>query len=117
MDEVIFFRQPGDASRFLLFNLPRPPHPLAVDETSLTDLCSQYGFLYKCTLRQTFRESDGDAEHNEQPVVVKPEPPNDTSAPPIALAPASSASTVVPPPPSDDREPVTAAPSVEVASQ
>ena len=56
MDEVIFFRQPSDASLFLIFNLPLHPHPLTVDETALTDLCDQIGLLYKCALHYTLKE-------------------------------------------------------------
>ena len=50
MDEVIFFRRPSDASHLLLFNLPHPPHPLVVDEDSLSQLCSQHGLLFQCTI-------------------------------------------------------------------
>ena len=60
MDEVIFFRRPSDASHFLLFNLPHPPHPLAVDEESLTQLCSQHGLLFQCSIHSAAKDDSGD---------------------------------------------------------
>ena len=88
MDEVIFFRRPSDASHFLLFNLPHPPHPLALDDDALTHLCSQYGLLFQCTIHTAAKDDIIDppphhrTEDDRQQLTVTPsgEGPDHTSA-------------------------------------
>ena len=71
MDEVIFFRRPPESSHLLLFNLPKPPNHIELDE--LYSLCEQYGQLYDCTIRYNTATVSTTDEDN---LSTQPPPPS-----------------------------------------
>ena len=100
MDEVIFFRRPPESSHLLLFNLPKPPHHLELDE--LHALCEQYGRLYDCTIRYNTTTAaattavEDDTNHSS----TQPPPPHDSvhTKPQSGEQPATDAAATLPRP-------------------